>query len=172
MTALQQASDPAAVPALIVPPGSVLQAGSPAVWFVANNAIYQRCTVPLQATYRYVGINIGVSSGNVQAGVVKLSGADRRTWTRVMNTGIIAAPAAGYVKLDCGATVLTPGDYAVFFWADNTTITVPHMSLAAVAGTPLWWNDAPGAGGVGASGTASATWGQRMIAGLTLLGDI
>lgn len=161
----------AQAPKIVVPHAAALQAASPAVWFAANNALYMRATVPARGVYRYIGLNIGTASGNIQVGVLKLSGTDMRSWTKVMDSGIIACPAAGYTKISCGATTLDAGDYALFFWTDNVTVSVPHVNNANMAGTPWAANDAPGAGGVVASGTI-AGWGQRSMSGMVLLGDV
>jgi hypothetical protein len=112
---------------------------------------------------------VGVSSGNIQIGVVSLapsgSGGTINA-TRIIDSGIVACPAALEVRYDLGATVLPPGDYALFFWADNTTVTVPHGLATGATGSRAAFGNNPGAGGVQASPILSQT--GRWLSGFTL----
>lgn len=133
---------------------------APAVWSApgANAALIMRCPTLLGSrSYRYFLTKVGVQSGNIQYGVLALSGTDLLTFTRVMDSGIIACPAPGNLRGDLGATTLGPGEYALFLWADNTTVTMPRnapgdagFARAASAITAI-------PGGVPASGTL-ANW--------------
>lgn len=137
-----------------------------ATWPAANTAVFARVTVPMARTYRYMLFREGVQSGNVQAGLVRLSGAGLTAYERVLHTGVIAAPAAGDERIDCGATALTPGDYALFLWADNTTITLPHATNVAWAATKTQAEVAALVGGVPASGSLEWTAGRLIAVGL------
>lgn len=136
---------------------------APTAWPGVNMAIFNRVYVPLTASYRYFLVKEGVQSGNIQAGLVRLSGANRLTFTRVMNTGVIAAPVAGDLQLDCGTTEVENGDYAFFVWADNTTVTLPHVATATVSASRISAAQTI-VGGVPASGTISA-WGSSRLLG-------
>jgi hypothetical protein len=157
-------------PGLMVPPASGLQAATSVAWFVATHAIFHRFYLPVRSSFRYVDFPVGTSSGNVQGGVVALSGANALDFTRVMNSGVVACPATGLARLDCGVTTLPPGDYAVFMWCDNTTATFPHVNASGIAGV-RWCTNFPFASGVTASGNLVA-WGQRVLIGLTLEADL
>lgn len=128
--------NPSAVasPTLIVPPVSVGFAA--AVWTV-NAARFMRFQLSAAGTFRYINWTCAVQSGNVQVGVVALSGAGHTTYTPVVSTGVIACPAAADIRSDVGATLLQPGDYALYFWADNATVQVPKSgsAIASLKGT-------------------------------------
>lgn len=158
-------------PVLVIPPASVLTSNGFGTFLGANYAFFNRFHLPAPGAYRYVNFTTGVASGNIQVGVVKLSGANALTYTRVMNSGIIACPVAGNTRVDCGLTTLAAGDYSLFFWADNTTVTIGLGNVASYAGARVMTIDIPGAGGVPASGTFAA-WGQRCVQGLTLEQDV
>lgn len=111
-----------------------------------------RVTIPVAGIYRYILLRISVQSGNIQVGVVKLSGANHLQSTRVMNSGIVACPAAGNQRIDLGATTLYPGDYGLFFWADNATVQIPYgVNASPVATLRASCEYNAGAGGVGAN---------------------
>lgn len=141
---------------------------APAAWPAANMAVFQRVWIPA-GTYRYLRFKIGVQNGNIQVGVVKLSGAQHQDYTRVMSSGIIACPAAGNIRQDLGATALTEGDYAIFAWADGTTVTMPTVTASAFSAAALGAEVTSLATGVLATG--SFTWGQRLLPLFTLERD-
>jgi hypothetical protein len=153
------------VAATLVPP-MILQANTAAVWPAANRAILMRFSLPTPGVYRYLNWVCAVQSGNVQVGVVSLSGANATTYSRVMNSGVIACPAVGDIRTDLGATTLPAGDYAMFLQADNTTFQSRYASSSGltalrVAGLV--------AGTIGTSGTV--TWSTGFV-NLALEGDV
>jgi hypothetical protein len=84
--------------------------------------------VPVAAIYRYVNFRVNTQSGNIQYGVVRLSGTGRTSYDRIVHSGIIACPASGIVRGDLGAFSLAAGDHAAFLWADNTTFQTHNAS--------------------------------------------
>lgn len=157
-------------PEIIVPPGSSLAASASAAWGSANLAIFNRFHVPYRKAYRWSQFRIGVQSGNIQTGVVSLARTGTTVnATRVMDSGIIASPAAGGARIDLGATTLAPGDYALFLWADNTTFAVHQGIDNAVINSRFQFSASP-AGGVPAT-VLTIGVSNRWIAGLTLESD-
>lgn len=125
-------------PALVLPPSAILAAGA-AVWPAANRAMFARFQLPTATPLRHLNWVCGTSSGNIQVGVVALSGANRTSYTRVMDSGVIACPTAGDIRTDLGVTTLPAGDYAVFLWADNVTFqarfaTNPMLTALRIVG--------------------------------------
>lgn len=155
-------------PTLIVPP-SVAMNPNAGAWPTANRALYARFYLPTPTTLRYVNWVVSTQSGNVQVGVVSLSGSDRTAFTRLMDSGVIACPAAGDQHTDLGATLLPAGDYAAYLWADNVTFQTRTVSASAQtvhrhAGSLTGLTT-----GVGTSGTL--VWGAQIVA-LSVSGDV
>lgn len=174
----------AATPALIVA-GAALLNPAAAVWPAANRALFSRFSLATDTPLRYVLWRCDTSSGNVMLGIVRLSGADHGTFVRLANTGIIACPTAGDIRTDLGAVTYPAGDYAVFLWADNTTMqtrvatasVLPSQRIAGIASSlttgvissgPLSWGnqytvlsvegDTAAAGGGGPTGAYPAAY--------------
>jgi len=161
----------ALAPAVITPPLAVLTPPSAAAWPAANLAILQRFSVPEARVYRYVNMVIDAASGNFQVAVVRLGGAGQTSYTRVMDSGVIAMPAAGNKHIDLGATLLLPGEYALAVWCDNTTATLRGAANGAVAATRLAAEITGATSGVPSSGTLA--WSSsRFVYGATLEADI
>lgn len=155
-------------PAVIIPPTSVLAPGTEATWPLANKAWFTRFTLPVARTYRYFGYRVQNASGNIQVGVVKLDGLN---YTRVMHSGVIPATDGTVTRIDLGATELPAGDYALFFWADNTALTIKLGSDYKLASLQAA-RELDIAGGVPSSGVFTGGWGSgRYITGLTLAVD-
>lgn len=114
-------------PTAILPPLCSNLPGATA-WGAVNRAVFDRFYVPRPTPIRYLNWKVEVASGNVQVGIVRLSGTDMKDFTRVAHSGVIACPAAAVIRTDLGVTVLTPGDYAAFIWADNTTFSTRWTS--------------------------------------------
>lgn len=139
-------------------------------WYAANYATFSRFQLVGPAMLRYININIGAASGNVQMGIVSLASsgsADTMLFARVAHTGVIACPTptGGVVRQDLGSAVtLGAGDYALFFWADNTSVTVAHGASSASRASRMSFTYT-NAAGVPASGTCDAS--SRIIPGLT-----
>jgi len=144
-----------AAPALLVPDGSVLVTTAAATWPATNRAIFARFGLPVAGTFRYINWISAVASGNVQYGIVRLSGTDRTTYTRVAHSGVIACPTAGAVRGDVGATYLTAGDYAAFVWADNTTFETRRASSTGITAYRVTGIASSLSAGVGTTGTLS-----------------
>jgi hypothetical protein len=155
---------PSLAPALVTP--MILQANSAAAWPAANRAILMRFSLPNPGIYRYLNWTCGVQSGNVQLGVVALSGANATTYTRVMDSGVIACPAVGDIRTDLGATRLSAGDYAMYLQADNITFQARYASSTALSAIRV---AGLVAGTIGASGTV--TWSTGFVV-MSLEGDI
>lgn len=158
-------------PAVIVPP--VCTGGQPnaAAWSTANRALMMRFQVSSPITVRYLNWTVGAASGNVQLGIAQFSGTGHLNFTRIAHTGIIACPAAGDIRTDLGATVLTPGDYAAFIWADNTTVTIRWTSAASYTVTRGASHYSGQAGGVGTSGSIGG-WNFNQFATVIIEGDV
>lgn len=154
-------------PSLIAPfPPAITATG--AAWTLINRALFMRFHQPAADTRRYLNFEITVASGNIQYGIVKLSGANRTTYTRRADSGVIACPAAAAIHGDFGATLLEPGDYAAYLWADNVTFAVRSSQNTGVTAARVAGN-ATVSGGVPASGTLS--WGSLYF-GCTVEGDV
>lgn len=162
-------SGPAGGQGIVIPPVSAVPAAV-ATWPVVNTVIMNRFVVQAPTSIRYINFRIGVSSGNVQVGVVSLAGNGNfweQTATLVASSGVIACPAtnADYHR-DLGAVVgLAPGDYALFFWADNTTMSAPNGVMAGFAAARASFAVGSLASGVTGTHTVNAT--TRWVAGLT-----
>jgi hypothetical protein len=159
-------TNPAAAPTQIMQLNSLVSA---AVWPAVNRAVFARFALPTGGVYRYLKWRCDVQSGNVQVGVVALSGTDHTSYTRAMNSGVIACPAAGDIRTDLGATYLPAGDYAMFLWADNVTFqgrTASNSNLATLRSGAIASSLATG---VGTSGTFA--WDNQFV-NLALEGDV
>lgn len=168
---LYTSSSTAVAPTLIVPPAAAGTPPGATAWPSANRALFTRFQLEVPVPVRYINWSVGVSSGNVQLGVVQFSGTGHTTYTRVMNTGIIACPTAGDIHTDLGATTLPGGDYAAFLWIDNVTATARWTSTAAIGFTRLGIAVSSLGTGVPASGTISWTGGTQ-VPSLTLEADV
>jgi len=155
-----------AAPVVVAPLYSA--AVSAATWTANNEAVFMRCALPVATPLRYLNWICSVQSGNVQVGVVSLSGANRTSFTRVMDSGVIACPAAANIRTDLGLTTLPAGDYAMFMWADNTTFQTPKSTASSLPSL-RWCGVATISGGVGTTGTL--TWSNRLV-NLSLEGDV
>lgn len=155
-------------PTIITPPGAVIAASGAAAWYTANAATFMRFHVPAARTYRYVNLHVGTQSGNIQAGVSALTpdGASSINATRVAHSGVIACPAAGAQRIDIGATTLTPGDYALFLWCDNTTAQFLHSLASGLQASRLLFTGTVPGGIPSGVLTLGAT--ARWVTGLTL----
>lgn len=158
-------------PEFIMPPGSFIAIASSTVWYGANAATFLRFNVPVAKAYRWAHFRVGTQSGNIQCGVVSLARSGTTiTGTRVMDSGVIACPAAGGARVDMGATTLTPGDYALFLWCDNTTAAFHHSSDNSVINSRILMSATGLAGGVPVGPTTlSAT--SRWVTGLQIESD-
>lgn len=162
-------------PQLIVPPASNFSTIADTAWFTQYAAYYARFQLSVKTIMRHVLCRIASSSGNIQVGVVGLSGASDLDFTRLGHSGIIAAGATGARRIDIGATVLDPAlyrEFAVFFWADNTAITVPCAASSAGLTIRACTQVTHDAAGVPANGNLAAWTANRLFAGLALEGDI
>jgi hypothetical protein len=145
-------------PALVTP--TYNQAVGAAVWPAVNTANFVRFSLTAPGIYRYYNWSVGVQSGNVQVGVVTLSGANRLSYARVMDSGVIACPAAATIRTDLGATLLAAGDYAMYLWADNTTFQTRQSSSSSLpimrvgAAVPSLASGVPASGSLGSWGSA------------------
>lgn len=150
-------------PALALSPLAVLATISASAWPTANMAIFQRFSLWGASSYRYFNMKLDSSSGNYQVGVVKLGGAGLASYTRVMSSGVIAAPTAADLHLDLGAVILPAGHYATFVWFDNTTATTRVASNSGVSSMRLAAEVTSLTAGVPGSGTL--TWSSTRILG-------
>lgn len=158
-------------PSLVQSSLATLATISATVWPTANLAVFQRISIPESRTYRYVTLKLDVSSGNYQLAVVRLSGSGLTSYDRVMNTGVVAAPTAGDLRVDLGATFLPAGDYAIGVWADNTTLQTRYATNGGVSSMRLAAETSSLATGIPSSSTVA--WvSTRIIGGLGLEADI
>lgn len=124
---------------------------------------FSRFTLVTPTTLRWVRYKVGIQSGNIQLAIARIAetrGAAYNanfTYTRVMNSGIIACPAAGSIIQDLGATLLPAGDYFVWQWLSDTTATVIHGG--GQNENRCQGGSAQLVGGLAASGSIS--WGDR-----------
>lgn len=154
-------------PSVITPPGSLVTlAGAAAAWPDATVASVMRVTVPATKNYRYGLFYVGTQSGNCQFSVIRLTGTDRLTYERVMDSGLVACPAAGSVRIDLGSTELTAGEYGLCLFFDNTTATTRRSFHLEDAFRKLCAG-VVNASGVPASGTL-ADWGYAQFVALGL----
>lgn len=154
-------------PEIIVPPASVIAASAAAAWPVANFTMFHRFHVAQRKTYRYVNFRVGTVSGNVQVGVVRLTRSGTTVnATRVMSSGVIPCPGPNAARVDCGATELAPGDYALFLFCDNTTATFHHGIDNAVINSRFLFSQTI-SGGVPAT-VVTVGDSNRWVSGLTL----
>jgi hypothetical protein len=160
-------SSPTTAPALVSP--FYNGAASAAAWPAANRAVFMRLTVPTTATIRYLNWIVGTASGNVQVGVVALSGTNRTSYTSVVTSGVIACPAAGDIRTDLGAVTLPAGDYAGFIWSDNATFQTRYGTASGLKAMRFAGIASSLASGVPASGTLQ--WDTALV-NLSLEGDV
>lgn len=155
-------------PRLVVPQLSVMALLGAAAWGGANLAVFSRFTLNQPTSLRYANIRIDTSSGNWQIAVVALSGASAGTYTRVMDTGVVAMPTAGDKRVDLGQTTLPAGDYAIVVWCDNVTAQLRVATNSAVPVTHLSAEVAGLTTGLPASGTGLVWNSNRMLGSLTI----
>ena len=137
--------------------------GSGTAWPAADRALFRRFWLPVAVQARYFLLRLAVSSGNYQVGVVKLAGASDLDYTRVMDSGVVAAPTAGDLRIDLGSTLLEAGSYALFLWANNITISVPNATSASYTARRIGAEVSALATGVPATGSLSAWNGSRFF---------
>lgn len=144
---------------VICPIANAMQLVNVTTWFQANRFIASRFTVRVPGYYRYTRFKIGVASGNIETAVLKISGTGTApTYTRAMTSGQIACPSAGNVRQDLGRTLLLPGDYALAFWADNATVTIPNsFDSGGITGAAGLCYDGGSATPIAASGSLAYT---------------
>lgn len=157
ITSVNTTDAPAAENSVGMIQGVAVAGTAPVAWFGVNGALFHRFSMISAQAARYFLVKIGIASGNIQYGVVRLSGTGHVDYSIVMNSGIVACPAAGDKRLDLGRTVLPAGDYALFFWADNVTITIPQSTNANYAARRAGGEVTGLAGGVPATGTLTFT---------------
>jgi len=156
---------PFAPPTVVAP--LYTAAVSAAAWPQADRAVFMRFPLLVTTPLRYANWVVGTQSGNVQVGVVALSGANRTSFTRVMSSGVIACPTAADIRTDLGLTTLPAGDYAMFIWADNTTVQTRYSTASSLPALRQC-GVATISGGVGTSGTL--TWSNGLV-NIALEGD-
>lgn len=142
------------------------------VWPAANEAVFQRFTVLVAGQYRYMNFHIDVASGNIQYGIVQLSGAGLLNYTRILNSGVIACPTAGDQHADLGSTALAAGEYAFFLWFDNATAQTRYGTNSGVSSTRTSATATSISAGVPASGSISGWSSGAILGGLTLERDV
>ncbi|WP_193596063.1 hypothetical protein [Microbacterium sp. YJN-G] len=108
---------PSTVPLIETPDACKMGLGPATAWPQANRAQFHRFHIKHAGTYRYIGVNVALGSGNIQAAIVRMDGLN---YTRVMDSGVIAC-TTGMGVIDAGSTLLTAGEYALVVWVDNTT---------------------------------------------------
>lgn len=156
---------------IIVPPASSIAPTAPATWFAVDRTLASRFSLARSTVARYACFNIGVSAGSIQVSVVRLtSGGATPSYDVVMDSDLIAAPTAGDQRLDLGATLLTPGDYALCFYSSGTTLTVPNVNGAA-SGSAARWALAK-SNTTTAGGTFALGYTSRYMPGFTLECDV
>lgn len=158
-------------PSLITPPAAVLAASGAAVWYSANAATFLRFSLTAPRTFRYVNLQVGVSSGNIQVGISRLKGADAASLytTRVAHSGVIACPPVNAQRVDLGFFTLPPGEYGLFLWCDNTTATFLHGLGTGITASRLALSAAFASGVPSAVTQVGVT--TRWVTGLTLEAD-
>lgn len=143
---------------LLVPPGAV--AANATFTWGAQNMGGVRLLVPTPTLIRYIDWEVITAAGNIDIGIIALSGANHLTWTLVAHSGAIACPAAGAIRTDLGAQILPPGDYAVALWGDSSSLQVRgqggRSDLQSTRLSVLKTGIA--SGGIPASGTLSQFW--------------
>jgi hypothetical protein len=152
-TSTQAALDGFVNTSIVIPPAVDPRAGT-LPWTAANRAIFARFGLTAPMTVRYINWAVTVGSGNVQLGIVRISGETSTNYTLVVDTGVFATPTSSGVKNTAvPPTLLPPGDYAAFIWCDNTTASIRHTDNPNL-GTVLASANADGlASGVPATGT-------------------
>lgn len=158
-------------PWLVCPPGATFAASAAAAWYTANAATFMRFSIGRRRTFRYVNLQVGTQSGNIEVGVVRLRPGNVSggvNYERVAWSGSIACPASGAQRIDLGYFVLPPGEYALYLWCDNTTAAFLHGLASGFASTRLLFTNtgATPPGSSAAIGTISAT--TRWLSGITL----
>lgn len=154
-------------PSYILPPAAVLAASTAAAWYTTNAATLMRFSLTRTRTFRYINLHVGVQSGNIQVGVCReASGSGNDYVTRVAHSGVIACPAAGAQKIDLGFFTLSPGDYAVFLWCDNTTASFLHGLSTGIAASRASFSTTVSGGITAAKTQVSGT--TRWVTGLSL----
>ena len=118
---------------------NVAQTGGIAALPAANRAQGFRVIVPVTGTLNQVHIYVGVSSGNIDVGILDTTATTRN---RLWNSGSIACPAAnGWRKIGDPGLSVSAGDHLDFYLnADNTTATFMRglsLQTAAAVTVPI-----------------------------------
>lgn len=161
-----------AAPTLVIPPMSNFLNNATTAWFIAHGCIFHRFDLPVGGNYRYILCKIGTSSGNIQVGVVKLSGSSLLDYERVAHSGIIASPGTGQRRIDLGEFHLDAGPHALFFYCDNTTLTIGQAVIANGDQFRAAQAQNLDAAGVPASGTLTAWTSNRLLTGLSMEANV
>lgn len=156
---------PSGVPLITAPPASTMGAGAAATWPAANRAVFHRFTLTDGGAFRYANLRVEVASGNLQCAVVKMDGLN---YTRVMDSGVIAA-VVGNQAVDMGGyTFLAAGEYALVVWCSNTTAQFWRTTGEQVRGSRQTTEVSSLASGVPASGSIASWSCDTTVVGLTL----
>jgi len=155
---------------MVIPPASMLSVASAAVWYGAEAVTGMRFHLPGPQTYRWANLYVSTASGNIQVVVARLTRSGTTvTASPVMNSGVIACPAAGNQRIDLTATALTVGDYALGLWCDNTTAQFLHATSTPLAAARLAFSTTR-TGGI-STGSFTFPASGRWVTGLTLETD-
>lgn len=156
---------PTGTPTVIAPQGCMMGGFTTLAWPAANRAQFHKFELQIGVVARFSGFRAESAGGNVQVAVVKMNGLN---YTRVMVSAITAVGAAGAFSLDMGSTFLPPGEYALVFWADNTTLTLAQAQGELIRSTRLCGEATGLTTGIPAAGAIPSWSTTRAVAGLTL----
>ena len=156
---------------IITPPAATFAASALAAWPAANAAIGMRFTVRRTRTFRYVNLYVGTSSGNIQVAISRCrpaAGTTTMDVLRVADSGIIACPAgSNAARIDLGYVTLTPGDYMLTLWCDNTTATFLNGLATGITASRIAFTQTGLSTGIN-SGVTTLSVTTRWVSGLTL----
>jgi hypothetical protein len=102
-----------------------------------NEARLSRANAPRSGVVRKLLIYVGTQSGNIDVGFYDTAA----TRAKLVSTGSMACPAAGWREIAVTATAVQQGvSYEMSLACDNTTATFGHFNGAQVGQLPTgWW---------------------------------
>jgi len=113
-------------------------------WIAANRAYYLR-HLGGGVTVTKIGVDMGVSSGNISLAICTGSAGRVGPTSRQQTTGAIACPATGWQEVTITSTVMAPGSWTAMS-ADNATASLiasgAHYATDAFKGINAFENSA------------------------------
>lgn len=121
---------------VVIPTWAALSSGGSTFATGANLAMFTEVVVLTAVTIDQIVFQVGVASGNVDAGIYDSTGTGGGPGARLSHSGSVACPVSGPATVAIPSVVLQPGRYYAVLAFDNGTATCAYVALAAAM---QWW---------------------------------